>query len=62
MENEKGNSNAGVITMEEREILMCNDSFGKKLVNSMDKRMKEDSKIIRMDNALKRLYMALIIR
>jgi hypothetical protein len=62
MENERGSSNSGVITMEEREILMCNDSFGKNLVVSLDKRMKEDSKIIRMDNALKRLYMALIIR
>ncbi|MBN2754604.1 MAG: hypothetical protein JXR81_07030 [Candidatus Goldbacteria bacterium] len=59
MNNDRNSYSPGVITMEEREILISNDSTAKRMMNSMEKTYEEEGKIVRIDSVLKRLYLAL---
>ncbi|HDT14586.1 MAG TPA: hypothetical protein ENN55_00070 [Firmicutes bacterium] len=50
------------ISNEEKELLMLNDKFGRKAAEGHNRQFSENSKTIRIDSALKRLYMTLILR
>ncbi|MFP4466769.1 MAG: hypothetical protein ACLFP1_06945 [Candidatus Goldiibacteriota bacterium] len=50
------------ISSEERELLMLNDKPGRKAAENFNKETNNDTGTLKIDNALKRLYMTLILR
>ncbi len=61
MEKEKKQSADSSISIEERNFLVKNNKFSGKTIEEFDKQMKDVSSSFKIDSALKRLYMALII-
>ncbi len=59
MKNDRNSYCPGVITMEEREILISSSAGAKKLMEKNEKTYEEQGKTIMIDSALKRLYLAL---